>query len=868
MPIPPSNLPVEAILPELLGVLHAHPAAVLQAPPGAGKTTRVPLALLDEGWLGAASGKATARIVMLEPRRLAARAAAAYMAGLLGEAVGETVGYRVRMDTRVSARTRLEVVTEGVLTRMLQSDAALEGVGVVIFDEFHERSLHADLGLALTLESQAVLRPELRILVMSATLDGAAVAALLGGGTPASVVTTQGRAWPVETHHLRHRLEGAREAAVARAVLAALGDAGGGDVLVFLPGAAEIHRVASRLAEAALPGGTRVLPLYGDLAREAQDRVLAPAPPGERKVVLATSIAETSLTIEGVRVVVDAGLMRVPRFDPRTGMTALATMPVTRDSADQRRGRAGRLGPGVCYRLWTPAEEAALLPRRVPEILEADLAPLALELAAWGAADPARLRWLDPPAPAAFAQARELLAELGALGGDPAGAITAHGRRMAAIPLHPRLAHMVLRAAELGHGALGTELAALLSERDVLRPAGAGERGPGAPPAERADADVRLRLDALAAVREGAAPRSVGGQVVDAGALRRAGAEARQWRRALRLPERDAAPPDEGLPGLLLAFAYPDRIAQRRPGQPGHFLLRNGRGATLDPHQPLAREDWIVAAELDGAGRDSRIYLAAPLDPAELERHFGAGIVEETTVAWDDDADAVRARRRRTLGALVLRDAPAEPGPGEVSRALLERVRRRGVASLPWGKEATRLRQRLDFLHALEPDAWPEISDEALAASLEQWLAPWLEGARSQAELEKLDLGAALEARLDWPQRSALERLAPTHVVVPSGSRVPIDYSDPTAPVLAVRLQEMFGLAETPRIAGGRVALTLHLLSPARRPVQVTRDLASFWREAYFEVRKDLKGRYPRHYWPDDPLAAPPTRRAKRPGER
>ncbi|MBX6363711.1 MAG: ATP-dependent helicase HrpB [Gemmatimonadetes bacterium] len=847
-------LPIDAAIPELRRALRDATGAVLEAPPGAGKTTRVPLALLDEPWL------AGRRIVMLEPRRLAARAAARHMASLLGQRVGDTVGYRVRMDTRVSAATRIEVVTEGVLTRMLQDDPALEGVGLVIFDEFHERSLHADLGLALALESRDVLRPELRLLVMSATLDGAPVARLLGG---APVVTSAGRSWPVETHYLARRREGPLEPAVARAVLRAL-ERHDGDVLVFLPGAAEIRRTAERLRAAVLPPGTRVLPLHGNLPAEEQDRALAPSRPGERKVVLATSIAETSLTIEGVRVVVDAGLMRVPRFSPRTGMTSLETVAVTRASADQRRGRAGRLGPGVAYRLWTEAEDRQLLAHGEPEILAADLAPLALELAAWGAA-PEELRWLDPPPAAAFAQARELLRELGALGPD--GAITPHGRRMAALPTHPRLAHMLLVGNEIGLGGLAAELAALLGERDILR-------GDDSPP----EADVRLRLEALrgaearpsrsgagrAAERAGrpaADPdASFRGFVVDRGARERARAEAREWRRRLRVPPGDVAS-DEA--GLLLAHAYPDRVGQRRPGQRGRFLLRNGRGASLPESEPLAAEEWIVAAQLEGRGRESRIFLAAPVTLEALEQSFAEQIEEEDVVAWDDGADGVRARRRRRLGALVLREAPLpDPDPERVRAAVLERLAREGVDALPWSDEAVRLRRRLAFLRRLDA-SWPDVSTEALAATLPEWLGPYLDGVRGRADLARLDLARVLEARLSWEQRRRLDEWAPTHIEVPSGSRIAVDYSDPAAPVLAVRLQEVFGLMETPRIGGGRVPLTLHLLSPAHRPVQVTRDLASFWRSGYFEVRKDLKGRYPKHYWPDDPLTATPTRRTR-----
>jgi ATP-dependent helicase HrpB len=829
--LPATGLPIEPVLPALRDALRARTSAVLQAAPGAGKTTLVPLALLDEPWL------AGRKVVMLEPRRLAARAAAHRMTQLLGERVGDTVGYRIRMETRVGPGTRVEVVTEGVLTRMLQHDPALDGVGIVIFDEFHERSLHADLGLALTLQSRAVLRDDLRVLVMSATLDGARVAALLGD---APVITSEGRAHPVETRFLPRRGEGWIEPRVARAVRDAL-DAEEGDVLVFLPGAGEIRRVQEMLSADDVPPGVRVHPLFGNLSQEEQDEAIRPSPPGRRKVVLATSIAETSLTIEGVRVVVDSGLIRVPRFSPRTGMTRLETVTVSRASADQRRGRAGRLGPGVCHRLWTEAEDAALQPHRPPEILEADLAPLALELAAWGVADPAELQWLDPPSPAAYAQARELLAELGAL--DAGGAITPHGRAMSALPLHPRLAHMLLRAKELRLGATACDLAALLGERDVLR-------GEGRAP----DADVRLRLAALR--RERGAP----GYTVDRAALQRVQAEARDLRRQLSAAPGDA---DDEAAGVLLALAYPDRIAQRRPGPGARYLLRNGRGAAFADAQSLSTEPYLVVAELDDAGREGRIAIAATVSLEEIERHFADQIAAEDVVAWDAAAEMVRARRVRRLGALVLRDAPlAEPDPALIAAALLDAVRQEGIASLGWTKASAQLRERIAFLHLHDP-SFPNVSDAALEAGLAEWLGPHLQGMRKLEEVRRIDPGAALEAMLAWPQRRALDEQAPTHVQVPSGSRIPVDYADAEAPVLAVRLQEVFGWTETPRIAGGRVPLTLHLLSPAHRPVQVTRDLASFWRSGYFEVRKDLRGRYPKHVWPDNPLAAQATARAK-----
>lgn len=826
-------LPVDEILPALKQALRARTEAVLQAPPGAGKTTRVPLALLDEPWL---SGR---RIVMLVPRRLAARAAAAFMARRLGERVGQTVGYRVRMDTKVGPATRVEVVTEGVLTRLLQDDPSLEGVGLVIFDEFHERSLQADLGLALCLEARAALRDDLRVLVMSATLDGAAVARLLGD---APVLTSEGRSYPVETHYLEAEPQGRMEPVVAAAVRRTLRDEEG-DVLVFLPGQAEIRRVERDLQAAGLPPDVRVLPLYGNLSQAEQEAAVAPGGPGRRKVVLATSIAETSLTIEGVRVVVDSGLMRVPRFSPRSGMTRLETIPVSKASADQRRGRAGRLGPGVCYRLWTRHRQQHLRPHSPPEIVEADLAPLALDLAAWGVADPAQLAWLDPPPPAAFAQARDLLAWLGALGRD--GTITAHGRRMAELALHPRLAHMILKAIPLGQGPVACELAALLSERDVLRGAGG------------ANADLRLRLELL---RRPDVPDTVEGHPVDAGAVRHLRAAADHWKRRLGLPGRGG---DVEACGLLLAFAYPDRIAQQRPGASGRFRLRNGRGAALAEPQLLSEASYLVAAELDGQHQESRIFLAAPVSPADLRDHFADQIETESVVTWDREARAVRARRRERLGAVVLRDDPwPDPDPNVVAEALVDAVATEGIDLLPWTKAARRVQERMVFVYHHDA-TWPDVSDAALRASVRDWLLPHVYGMRRADELQRLDLEEILLGRLSWEQRTRLDELAPSHVTVPSGSRIPVDYSRPEAPVLAVRLQELFGATDTPRVFRGAVPLTLHLLSPAHRPVQITQDLAGFWTNTYFDVRKDLRGRYPKHYWPDDPLQAEPTRRTK-----
>ena len=839
-------LPIDATLPALRAALGGGTSVVLQAPPGAGKTTGVPPALLDEPWLQGG------RIVMLEPRRLATRAAARRMAQLRGEQVGETVGFRVRGETRVGRSTRIEVVTEGVLTRMLQRDPSLDGIHLVIFDEFHERSLDADLALALTLETRDVLRPELRVLVMSATLDGARVAQLLGD---APVITSEGRAFPVDTRYLDRRPDLRIEDAAAAAVRRALAD--DGDILVFLPGAGEIRRVADLLATTTLPPRTSVRPLHGTLSPAEQDDAIAPSAAGERKVVLATSIAETSLTIEGVRVVVDSGLTRVPRFSPRTGMTSLETVRVSRASADQRRGRAGRVAPGICYRLWDEHEQHHLVAHTAPEILEADLAPVALELAAAGVDDPATLRWLDLPPAAAYAQARELLAELGALTagdrGATAGRITPHGRRMAELPMHPRLAHMVLEARALGALPVACDMAALLGERDPVR----GD-GPVAP-----DADVETRLALLAGQRDATSSMPA----VNAEALRRIRAESARLRASLGGARPDAAaapPPDATSPGLLLAFAYPDRIGQLRSPRSGRFLLRNGNGAALATAQTLSDAPFIVAAVLDGRRPESRIFLAAAITLEDIEQHFGDQILVEQEVGWDPRSRTVVARERERLGAIVLAERPLRnPDAGVIGAALLDGVRETGVDALPWSDRARSLRQRLAFLHAINA-GWPDVSDAALTATLGIWLAPRAGAARSITDLERVDLADALLSMLAWDRRALLDELAPTHIVVPSGSRIPIDYNDAASPVLAVRLQEMFGLADTPRIAGGTVPLTIHLLSPAHRPVQVTRDLAGFWKTSYFDVRKEMRGRYPKHEWPDDPMRAEPTRRAKR----
>ncbi|MCC7047698.1 MAG: ATP-dependent helicase HrpB [Alphaproteobacteria bacterium] len=814
------TLPVDAALPQLMAALDAGPAAVLVAPPGAGKTTRVPPALLDRPWLG------KGRVVMLEPRRLAARAAADYMARRMGEPVGETVGYRVRMQSRVGPRTRIEVVTEGLFTRRILADPALDGIGCVIFDEFHERSLDGDLGLALAIDAQGALRPDLRLLVMSATIDGARVAALLGD---APVIESAGRVFPVATRYLGRDPRQPIEPQMADAVMAALAREPG-SILAFLPGAREIRRTEALLRKRIADPAVELAPLHGTLDASAQDRAIAPAAAGRRKIVLATSIAETSLTIEGVRVVVDSGLARVPRYDPETGLTGLATLRAARASADQRRGRAGRTEPGACYRLWDEAENRGLLAFAPPEILEADLAPLALALAEWGVADPAALKFLDLPPAGASAEARALLHELNALDGQ--GRLTPQGRALATLPLPPRLAHLLVEAGARGEGALAARIAVLLAER------GLGGR----------DADLRHRLAQFAADR---------GE--RAGAARRM---AEHWQRLAGGTKAGRAVAEHA--GAVLALAYPDRVAKARAGRPGEFLLANGRGAAIDPADALAREPYLAVADLAGGGAAARIVLAAPLSEAAIEDEFAETIRTEDEVRFDPQTRSVRARRLRRLGSLVLSEQQAAAVAPEMLRtALVAGIRQLGVACLPWSGEQKRLRARVGFLRALDPEAWPDLADTALAASLDQWLGPFLSGKRSLAEIGTGDLAAAIDALLPWELRRRLDAEAPSHFDAPTGSRLPIDYEAEGGPAVAVRVQELFGLARHPAIGCGRIKLTVHLLSPAHRPVQVTRDLPGFWAGSYRSVRAEMKGRYPKHPWPDDPLAAPPTRRAK-----
>jgi ATP-dependent helicase HrpB len=810
-------LPIEPILPALGQALREAGRAVLQAPPGAGKTTRVPLALLDLGLPG--------RILMLEPRRVAARAAAERLAESLAEPVGGRVGYRIRGEA--VAGSRIEVVTDGILTRMLQAAPDLPGVGCVVFDEFHERALQADLGLALTLEARGALRPDLALLVMSATLDAGPVAALMGG---APVLTAEGRVHPVETRWLERPWSGGGgpgprlEEAVAGLVLRALGETEGG-MLVFLPGQGEIARTAARLA-GRLPPEVRLQALHGGLPFAEQRRVLAPLAEG-RRLVLATAIAETSLTIPDVRVVVDAGRARRARFDPGSGMTRLVTERVTRAEAEQRRGRAGRVAPGWCYRLWTRGEEGGLALFPPPEIASADLAGLALELALWGADDPAGMAFLTPPPEAAFAEARALLEGLGALGPD--GRITDHGRALAAAPVHPRLGHMLLRAAAEGAAALGAELAALLEARDPLRGQGS---------------DLALRL---AALRRPGGPEELGPIRAEARRLRRLVCEA----------------PGTGLtPGGALSLAYPDRIGQRRPGGTARYLLSGGKGAALPDEDALAGQPLLVAAELDGDPREAAIRLALPVAEAEVRALHAERLREARVCEWSRRERAVVVRERLTLGALVLEDRPWAGAPAEaVAAALLEGVRELGLEALPWTPAARRFAARAEWARAHGAPELPDFSEAGLLGDLEGWLGPWVLGMTRAAELARVDLGRALEARVGRAERQRLDRLAPASITAPTGTPLPIDYAG-AAPSVSVRLQEMFGVGRHPTVGADAVPLVIELLSPAQRPVQTTADLPGFWASSYADVRRDLRGRYPKHPWPEDPATAEPTRRA------
>ena len=857
-------LPIDAALPELTAALAQHTTAVLVAPPGAGKTTRVPLALAAEPW---AREK---KILVLEPRRLAARAAAEFMAKSLGETVGETVGYRVRFGTKVSRRTRIEVVTEGVFTGLILDDPSLDGVGAVLFDEFHERSLDADLGLALARDAQQGLREDLRLVVMSATIDGARIAKALGD---APVIASEGRAFPVKTRYFGRDSGKPIEAAVADAVPRAV-RAEPGSILAFLPGAAEIRRAETLVKERVTDPAVDVVALFGALDAAVQDRAIAPAPAGRRKVVLATSIAETSITIQGVRVVINSGLARVPRYEPDVGVTRLETVRVSRAAADQRRGRAGRTEPGVCYRLWDEPQTASLEPFAQPEILAADLSSFVLDLAEWGVSDPGTLVFLDPPPAVALSEARTLLADLGAV--DAAGRITAEGKLLNRMPLPPRLARMVVDASREGAGRRAAEIAAIITERGL----------------GGTDVDLRHRLDALARDR---APRAeearrmarrwaeMASRSPPPGGGRSdrvsgpGGGDSRATTADLdfghgrhptpdRLRRSDPPPAGEGAiaTGTILALAYPERIAKNRGASAGAFLLANGRGAAVDPASPLAREPYLAVAELVGSAALSRITLAAAIDLVDIEARFADRIVTAEEMTSDPKTLALRGRRSRRLGAIALGEHPLPVEASEATATILaDAIVKAGLDRLPWTKALAQWRDRVAFLRRAESEEWPDLSDAGLAASAAAWLVPLLFGKTALSQVTEAEFETALHGLLSHPLRRRLDAEAPTHFDAPSGSRVPIDYTAEEGPKLAIRVQELFGLNRHPTIAGGRTPLVIELLSPAHRPVQVTRDLPNFWRGSYAAVKSEMRGRYPRHPWPDDPAAAPATRRAK-----
>jgi ATP-dependent helicase HrpB len=819
-------LPIDAVLDDLARTLEGHNAAVLVAPPGAGKTTRVPLALLDTPW---AKNK---KIIVLEPRRIAARASAERMAHTLSERVGETVGYRVRFGSKVSRATRIEVVTEGIFSRQILDDPELNGVAAVLFDEFHERSLDADLGLALARDAQTGLREDLRILVMSATLDGARVARLLG---EAPVVASEGRAFAVETRYLGRKADAPVERQMADAIATAL-RADPGSVLAFLPGAAEIRRTQNLLNERIHDPSVEIVPLFGALDASVQDRAIAPPPKGHRKVVLATSIAETSLTIEGVRIVVDSGLARVPRYEPDIALTRLETVRASRAAVDQRRGRAGRTEPGVCYRLWDEPQTASLAAYTQPEILSADLSSLVLDLAQWGVSDPSTLAFLDPPPAPALKEARELLRELGALDGE--GRITDEGRSLRSLALPPRLARMIVDSHRLGAGRAAADIAAVLTERGL-----GGDH-----------VDLDVRLDGFRRDRS---------QRVEA-----ARSQAQRWASQVAASDRASVMRGDELPsnGIMLALAFPDRVARNRGN--GSFVLANGRGAALEQTAALSRAPYIAVAELTGTAMQGRILLAAPITQAEIEAHFADQIETADEVSFDRGAMALRARRRKTLHAITLSETPLALEPSEeTARVFADGLIAAGLDQLPWSKPVKQWRDRVMFLRAAEGELsenpWPDLSDDALAAQREIWLVPALLDKTSSKAFSAGDLSEALQALLPWALRARLEKEAPTHFEAPTGTQLAIDYEAEQGPTIAVRLQELFGLTAHPSIARGAIPLVLELLSPAHRPVQVTRDLPGFWRGSYAAVRSDLRGRYPRHPWPEDPANAMPTRRVK-----
>ena len=815
-----TSLPIDHVLGDLAETLTRDNTAVLVAPPGAGKTTRVPLTLLDADW---ARGK---KIIVLEPRRIAARAAAERMAQTLGEKVGETVGYRVRFGSKVSRATRIEVVTEGIFTRQILDDPELNGIAAVLFDEFHERSLDADLGLALARDAQTGLREDLRILVMSATLDGARVAKLLGD---APVIESEGRAYPVETRYLGRKPDVPIERQMADAIATAL-RADSGSVLAFLPGAAEIRRTQNFLSERVSDPNTEIVPLFGALDAGVQDRAISPAPKGQRKVVLATSIAETSLTIEGVRIVVDSGMARVPRYEPDIGLTQLETIRASRAAVDQRRGRAGRTEPGVCYRLWDEPQTASLEAYTRPEILSADLSSLVLDLAHWGATDPSTLAFLDPPPLPALTEACNLLRELNAL--DDAGRITPEGNSLRALALPPRLARMIVDSHRLGSGDEAALIAAVLTERGL-----GGD-----------SADLDARLDNF---RRDRSQRAQSARQL-----------AERWAKQVAANEPFDAVDRSLSTGLMLALAFPDRVARNRGN--GSFVLANGRGASVEQTSALAKSPYIAVAELTGTAANGRILLAAPITQTEIEQQFADHIQSDDEITFDRSAMALRARRRKKLHAITLSEQTLQVSPSmETARVLADGLVAAGLERLPWSKALRQWRDRVMFLRAASPEDWPDLSDDALAETRADWLVPALYDKTSLSNFSAGDLSDALMNLLPWDARSKLDREAPTHFEAPTGTALPIDYEAEQGPTIAVRLQELFGLNVHPSIAKGKIPLVLELLSPAHRPVQVTRDLPGFWRGSYAAVRSDLRGRYPRHPWPEDPASALPTRRVK-----
>ena len=838
-------LPIQAHIADIKKALEISRQAVVQASPGAGKTTRVPLALVNEPWL------ASKKIILLEPRRLAARSCAAHMAYLLKEKVGQTIGYRIRMDHKISPKTRIEVITEGIFTRKIQNDPALEDTGLVIFDEFHERNIHSDLGLALCMESFEALRDDLRILVMSATMDACAVSDLMGN---APVILSKGNSFPVKTIYTPPKAGLKRplpiETNCALTIKRALSETSG-DMLVFLPGVREIKKLVS-LLEQTLDSRVHVYPLYGNLSRKEQAKAFQPSNPDERKIVLATSIAETSITIEGVNIVIDSGLMRLPRYSSQTGMTRLDTLPVSKAAADQRRGRAGRTAPGTCYRLWSEYDHGTLRPYTKPEISSIDLAGVVLELAAWGATDPKQLKWLDLPDETAFEQAKNLLKALGALNGQ--GQITSHGKKMVSAGLHPRLAHMVIKGKEKGQGFLACRIAALLNERDFIR----FDQSPS-------DPDIRLRLEILESMGHTKKDWGKKGKI-NQRTIHKIIKAARKLAKDFNIMPGKT---DIEKAGALLALAYPDRIARKRNNRSNTFLMTSGKGAFFIRPSRVSLNEYIVAVHLDGNIQNAKIFLAAPYSRQEFETDFYNQFKCVQTIFWDKIEGAVKAKEEIVFKKLVVQCRKITGiDPDKACDILVQEIQRAGLLILPWTQRLVSLKDRAEFLHNTGrfPDL-PDVSDNTLEKNLKTWLKPFLTGVFSLKQLEKINLEPAFLSLLTWDQQQIIKKNAPTHLKVPTGSKKPLKYRTKKgvldSPVLEVRIQEMFGLCSTPKIAGSSIPVTLHMLSPAGRQVQITKDLKSFWENTYKHIKKDLMGRYPKHFWPDDPLGAKPTNRAK-----